>query len=199
MKSDIYTLYGNGEGIEEALEAADNVAAYAKLGKKEALQLRLLAEELTGIMRGIVGDFEAQYWIEKEENTYQLHMASKMHLNYVEKDKLLDVSTSGENTVPGGVMAKIGHFFKEMIENYSQSAMVYPQADMMMYKNAGMVNVNMSTFTWSLREYKKYVKEEVQEREWDELEKSIVANLADDVSVCIDGKDIEIVIKKTFN
>ena len=198
MKSDIYTLYGNGEGIEEALEAAENVAAYAKLGKKEALQLRLLAEELTGIMRGIVGDFEAQYWIEKEENTYQLHLASEMHLNDVEKDKLLEVSTSGENTISGGIMAKIGHFFREAIENYNQSMINYPQADMLLYKNAGMVNANISTFTWSLREYKQHVEEEAQGREWDELEKSIVANLADDVSVCINGKNIEIVIKKTF-
>ena len=42
-------------------------------------------------------------------------------------------------------------------------------------------------------------KQENSENEkWDELEKSIVAKLADDVIVGVRGKNVEIVIKKEF-
>ena len=34
---------------------------------------------------------------------------------------------------------------------------------------------------------------------WDELEKSIIANLADDVIVSVKGNRVEIEIKKNFN
>lgn len=39
----------------------------------------------------------------------------------------------------------------------------------------------------------------IQKKEkWDELEKSIVANLADNVVVGIDGRQVNIVLKKKF-
>ena len=34
--------------------------------------------------------------------------------------------------------------------------------------------------------------------DWDELEKSVVANLADDVRIGIAGQDVEMVISKKF-
>jgi hypothetical protein len=55
--------------------------------------------------------------------------------------------------------------------------------------------------TWSLEGYRMEIQqaEETKRKEcWDELEKSIVANLADDVIVGIDGREVNIVIKKKF-
>ena len=49
---------------------------------------------------------------------------------------------------------------------------------------------------WSLSNYRSGTKEET--KEWDELEKSIIAKLADDVIVGIIGEKVEIVIKKKF-
>ena len=36
------------------------------------------------------------------------------------------------------------------------------------------------------------------QEDWDELEKSIVANIADDVKIGIAGQDVEMVITKKF-
>ena len=59
------------------------------------------------------------------------------------------------------------------------------------------------TYAWTLKRYMSQVRSnQAQDEEtaeaWDELEKSIVANLADDVSVKIEGSNVEIAITKAF-
>ena len=50
----------------------------------------------------------------------------------------------------------------------------------------------------TLEEYKNYVKMEEKKEEWDELEKSVIASVADDITVGIKGTSAEIVIIKKF-
>ena len=50
---------------------------------------------------------------------------------------------------------------------------------------------------WTLANYRQNVSKEKDE-EWDELEKSIIANIADDVQVGLQGSKVEITVKKTF-
>ena len=52
------------------------------------------------------------------------------------------------------------------------------------------------TEQWSLSNYRGKVKD--NKEAWDELEKSIIANMADDVTVGIISGKVEIVVKKTF-
>jgi hypothetical protein len=56
------------------------------------------------------------------------------------------------------------------------------------------------TYAWTLDYYVKQQKEGTAEsgEAWDQIEKSIVAKLADDVIVGVRGKKVEIVIKKEF-
>ena len=51
---------------------------------------------------------------------------------------------------------------------------------------------------WSLSSYKECAGGNKDGEEWDELEKSIIANLADDVIVGVIGKNVDIIIKKKF-
>jgi hypothetical protein len=51
-------------------------------------------------------------------------------------------------------------------------------------------------YSWSLCNYKTAV--EGKENEHAELERSIVAKLADDIIVGVRGKNVEIIVKKSF-
>ena len=51
-------------------------------------------------------------------------------------------------------------------------------------------------YSWSLFNYKTAVEE--KKDEYAELERSIVAKLADDIIVGVRGKNVEIVVKKSF-
>ena len=51
---------------------------------------------------------------------------------------------------------------------------------------------------WSLEQYKSTVKKEEKKDDWDELEKSVLASVADDVVVGVKGKRANIIILKKF-
>ena len=51
---------------------------------------------------------------------------------------------------------------------------------------------------WSLEEYRLKVKKEEQSEAWDELEKSVIASVADDIIVGVKGKRADIIVVKKF-
>ena len=60
-------------------------------------------------------------------------------------------------------------------------------------------------YMWSLQQYRQDVQEQKEKGDdeaiddlLDELEKSIVANIADDVKVSVKGNSIEMIIRKNF-
>ena len=53
-------------------------------------------------------------------------------------------------------------------------------------------------FLWRLEEYKNLVKKEEPAEAWDELEKSVIASVADDVIVGVKGRNANITIVKKF-
>ena len=54
-----------------------------------------------------------------------------------------------------------------------------------------------SSVVWSLNDYQDKARKEKGEQ-WDELEKSIISNIADNVLVNLQGDKVEIVVKKDF-
>ena len=66
---------------------------------------------------------------------------------------------------------------------------------------------NVDAYMWSMQQYKESLDElddpddaEINTGEaWDELEKSIVAQIADEVKVRVVGSDVEIIIFKDFS
>jgi hypothetical protein len=82
---------------------------------------------------------------------------------------------------------------RDVVEN-----LLYPEnaeysANFVSYQ---LENAALSGDSWTLSKYRDSKKGEAEP--WDELEKSIIANLADDVVVSVKGKNVEIVISKKF-
>ena len=97
MKTDKITVSSQGARMGAALEQAEKVAAYKGLKMKDALHLRLLTEEMMGLMRSITGEREGIFWIEDEDGEYRLHLQVRTLLNSEEREQLLAVSSSGKN------------------------------------------------------------------------------------------------------
>ena len=58
--------------------------------------------------------------------------------------------------------------------------------------------------SWSMQKYKSSLKHEMTgdeeaKAEWDELEKSIVANIADEIKIAITGNGVEMTVFKKIN
>ena len=71
MKTDMITVSARGNRMEAAMEQVDKVIAYKELSGKNALHLRLLAEEMMGLMRSVTGAGEGLFWIEEEDQEYR--------------------------------------------------------------------------------------------------------------------------------
>ena len=201
MKTALITLSSNGNGMSEALTMTEKLGTDSGLGKKPVLHLRLLAEELFGMLRGIAGDFEAGYWIESEKSSFELHMKSEINLTEEAREQLLAASSSGENTAAKGVTGKLRDLFERFLEPENGSI----PRDLVTGMDYAYSGADFGTLSvaaaglWSMNRYKTAVKEgRAPQEDWDELEKSIVANLADDVQIGIAGQNVEMTITKKF-
>lgn len=200
MKSTVCYLDGSGREMDHVLREVEKTAVYTELGKHETVQLRLLAEEMTGIIRGLTNKFEAEFWVEEHKGTFYLNLASELCLDREKKEKLISVSSSKKNSVKKGIMGKIGQLFEAFIESRGEIEAACKKSGMMspgLKAMRGQSNLPPGgEKCWSFTEYKKHL--DKKEDVWDELECSIVAKLADDVVVSIWDEKVHLTIIKTF-
>ena len=203
MKSDIIHVTSSGEGISLALQQADAVAAYKSLSPKDSLHLRLLAEEMMGMMRALAGNQEADFWIEDEGDVFRLHLKAKVQMNTELREKLLSASTSGKNAAAKGVSGKIRDLFSRMLEGTGDvdayAAGFSPMcAEAMTVSSAAAVARN-APYMWSFNKYKSSAADDPDKKEdWDELEKSVLAKVADEIEIGISGGFVEMIVYKKF-
>ena len=197
MKTDVVVVSTNGAGMEEALNQAEKIGEYKNLSSKSTLHLRLLAEELMGLMRSITGEKSGQFWIEDDAGTYMLHLLVDTRMNTVKREKLLNTSTSGKNAYAKGIMGRLRDFFDR---NADQDVVAFTNPIMMsgVYDNAQDI---LHDVEWSMVKYREDIystKDENAEHAaaWDELEKSVITHVADEIKVFIHNQQAEMVVYK---
>ncbi len=191
MKSDIIVVSSKGMGMDAALAQTDKVATQMGLAPREALHMRLLVEEMMGMVRSIVGDLEGKFWIETQDRAYRLYLQMTSLLDSEQRKQLISASTSGKNEAHRGIMGKIRAFFEPL-----------PIEDTPAYLAGTIVRGNTNNdLTWSMEAYRERLLNRREgsadaQEEWDELEKSVVSHIADNVTVSIRNYDVELVIYK---
>jgi len=215
MLSDKITVTNAGEGMEAAIEQAEASAAFRGLTGKDALHIRLLAEEMLGMLRQITGEAEADFWVESEGKSFELHLVAQTVITGGMRKELLSVASSGKNAAAVGVTGKL----RDIFERAFDAADIGDPAGYAGYFAQGMIyagpvamdpmvialdsSLQAEALSWSMRQYKTTVEQEKTENEtareeWDELEKSIIANLADEVTIAIRGGRVEMIVYKKF-
>ena len=208
MKPNICKLNKDLTCLKAVLAEVEKVTTYNGLEDKKALRLRLLAEELCGMLPGLIENFNGKFWAENDGDDYQLHvelMADDMNIDL--RDELISVSKSGKNAAAKGIMGKIRAVAETMLLAASDPTLqTLPAGEFYDYHgyNMGFGYIDPTIaartgyiYSWSLFNYKTAV-EEKKEDAYAELERSIVAKLADDIIVGVRGKNVEIVVKKSF-
>ncbi len=199
MVTDIISVKNDGTGVIEAVNETERFAEYQKLDHKNALRLRLLAEEMTGLIKNLVGDFDGRFWVEGDKNAVSLCLEADCRVDYDRRDALLKVSTSGKNEAHKGFMGKLTGVFEYCLMSYEASARYSGSYADYMYDDVPNYGYERM---WSLAAMRNGLENmggtaEAKE-EWDELEKSIVASLADEVTVGVKSHKVRLVIKKSF-
>ncbi len=204
MKTDVIKLSNTGTGIEEALAQTEKAAAYRGLTPKQTLRLRLLAEEMMGMLRTIVGETKSEYWVEAEGTAFALHLSARTRVYSEMREELLKSSTTGKNAAAVGFMGRLRDILTQLYE---------PDRDTVesgdygfYYQDAGSADTSIDPqdtgllYGWSLNEYRAALEanRDREEEKRDELERSSTANLADEIRIYIRADKVEMVIEKKF-
>ena len=199
MKTDTITISSLGSGMSEAFEQVESVASYKGLDHKQKLHLQLLTEETMGLMRSITGAQEGSFWIEdeKQPGTFEIHLKVITAMNADKREALLSASTSGKNDAARGIMGRLRDFFTR--DDAADAGFFTPMMSEAMYEYSTSPSLDLE---WSLMRYRDEVvqrksgQDEEALQAWDELEKSVVAHVADEVKVFIRWDEAELVIFK---
>jgi hypothetical protein len=195
MKSDVCKLSADSAELKMVLKETAKSAAYRDLNPKETGRLRLLAEELVEMLPSLLRFSKGSFWVESTGKKFELHVALVPNeaLSGKKREQLLDVSTSKQNAAAVGIMAKIRIAAEFLLVDYEETSKMSET----FYVPGTPSVISLADPTWSLSSYREDAKK-AQGEVWDELEKSIVANLADDVVVALEGRQVDIVVKKEF-
>ena len=211
METEQVYVKNDGTGIERALKTADWVARDSDLEGRDAMHFRLLVEETLGMVRAMAGEFQAVFWIEYEKHDYRIRLEAKTHMHFEKREELLSVSSGGKNYANKGIMGKIRGLFETAISDYKEVRQMQAENGVMglSYGAMGVDASNsmpQAVMTWSLEQYRQNVQAEnglPEDEDYDEylreLERSIVANIADDIQVGIRMDTVDMTIFKNFD
>lgn len=200
MKTEVISVFANGNGREEALEITEKTGAFMGLDQKSALRLRLLSEELIELIRTFSEDIPGSFWLETSDKDVQIHLKTDIPMDLQTRNELLSVSPSGKNAAAKGLIGKIREMIASVfLPDDPETKVMTEQALGFMAQGSQMGSQYGGSYAWSMNNYVTQVNTAPEAEEAkDELEKSILANLADDVKVSIVNSEVEVIIYKSF-
>ena len=183
MKSDVITVSSRGDQMEAALNQVEKVAKYKGLSGRNVLHLRLLTEEMMGMMRAITDEVRGKFWIVDENGEYQLHLQVVTRMDSEKREKLLAASSSGRNESARGLMGRLRDFFDRGLDE-DVAAVPNPLLMPEMYDQGSSSTLD---WEWSMAEYTDALTaglartDEGAKEAGDELTKSVFSHVATEV------------------
>ena len=198
MKSDSIIIRNDASSTEAALDLVEKF--YGDVSPKSLLRLRLLAEETMNLIRTISGetDMEAELWAEKEDKLCSLHLKTNTVMFAQKRKELMELSSKNENAAAKGFLGKIREVFEIALLPKDERAARESRIGMM-----GLVDptaLSATSESWKMSKYITNLNESQEATEFvqearNELERSILGNIAKDVIIGIVGDDVTMTVE----
>jgi hypothetical protein len=197
MRSSVCKIEKGTGDLSAILAESEKVSEYIGLDRKEAMKLRLICEEIDGLLPNITDEFEGDFWIDHEDGVCKVNVSIRIpEFNAKKKKELISLANDKRNAAATGIIGKI----RNAIENFflSEGSTDALDASSITFHTATGYSEGVDySYLWSLQQYKDTMEKDETET-WDELEKSVITSVADDVIVSIRGNSADIVIVKSF-
>ena len=198
MRSNVCKIEKGTKDLEAILKESEKVAVYNELNHKQTLQLRLLCEEIDGMLPELVDDFDGSLFFDFEDGVCKINISIKLdEFTANKKEELISIAKNKKNAAAVGIAGKI----RSAVENLfldTDSQQAYAMSTGTLHMAMGYSESVDYFYLWSLERYRDNVIKQDKREAWDELEKSVIASVADDVIVGVKGKHADIVIVKKF-
>ena len=198
MKSNVCKIENGTKDLAAILKESEKVAVYNELTHKQTLQLRLICEEIDGMLPNIIDAFNGDLWFEFEDGVCKVKISLRFdEFTAEKKEELVGIAKNKKNASAVGIVGKI----RSAIENVfldETSARMFSVSASSMYMSTDYHDRVDYSYIWRLEDYRNNARSAEKTEDWDELEKSVLANVADDVVVGVKGKQADIVIVKKF-
>ena len=148
------------------------------------------------MMRSIAGPADGDFWINDENGLYELHLRIYKRLSEDKREQLIAASSSRKNEAEKGFLGKLRSFF-----DYGDPDTAMLVHDPLLTGTMDGDFASMQSWEWSMANYRDSLSQthdqDEQSREaWDELEKSVIATVADEIKVSIKGPEAELIVFK---
>ena len=173
MRSDIINIDNCGNGYQDALDQTAKAAQFRDLSRKEALRLRICAEEMLSLARSVTGELQARFWLESEGKKFDLHLSTKTVMDREKRENLIASATARRNEAANSFLGKLRDAFEAAMVSEQDNSIPEDVLD-------DLAN------------------HPIEIPEWDEYEQSILRNAADTVKIAIRGGFVDMTVSKSF-
>lgn len=194
MKSDVFQGVRAAD-IPRVLQAVEEFGGFCKLAHVDCLKLRLLAEEMFSMTERLLENYDSEFWVENNGKAIQLHLKEWAAIDKDQMQKLISASSDQKNAKTKSLFGKIVNVLEQVVSGSSDVMVNTYGYD---FYNVGMVPSDHFTTAWSMKAYEDAANAEMRQHDWDGLEKSILAHIADDIVIGVRGDVAELVVKVTF-
>ena len=198
MQSNICKIENGIRDLDAILKECERVADYNGLSHKQSLQLRLLCEEIDGMLPHIIHDFDGELWIDFNDGVCKVNVSVQIpEFDIDKKEELIRIAKNKTNSAVVGIVGRIRDAIENFFLDEARMEFLASSSESFGLRNGYSEGVDYA-YLWRLEEYRNTVQQEEQTAVWDELEKSVIASVADDVIVGVKGRHANIMIVKKF-
>lgn len=198
MKTDTIHIKENGEGVSKALLAIEQAGIRQGFDARDARCLRLLSEETLELVAGITGHMDAEFLADIRDDEWEIRLTAKPTTASVKKAGLVALYMD-----PNGIANKIAVLFESSFEDLIKNEEAVNKigirrVDENMMKEMGRTG---DGFVWTLDSYEISLfdsRSDKKDENWDEINRSIIASLSDEVRIFVFPENVELVILKHF-
>lgn len=199
MQTDKLTITKDRGQIKAALDKVELIAQYAGMNRRESANMCLLAEELILSVQNILDQYEGELWVDTNKERFEIHIKADVYADSEDKEKLLAISKTGENTKPKGFLGRISLALDNIFSANGDAGTIYGMD--MIGCDPGFSVANPSAYYFSYARYKDEMAAapaKLQD-ELEGIEKAIIESIADDITVTVRSNSVHIVAIKLMN
>lgn len=174
------------------IEALTQIDGLDALSPKDKGCLRLLTEEMFSMCKELLSTDTLDFEVRHEDARYVLCVSANTEVTEAAREEFMSVSSSGKNAANKGVKGILGAVLELFSVNGNPEIYNASWAFGMQSMSGG------GPIVWTLSEYMENAPKEKINEDWDGMEKSIIANFADDVSIGVRNNKLEMTVTKSF-